>query len=191
MPKVRVLGNLGLTFLTKLSSGYWDIFDPTNGFTAISNKALGTLDLTKIDDRYFFESDILFHLGMAKNVVIDVPMTAQYGEEKSNLKIGRSIISFSIKHAKNTVLRIFYNYFIRDFTIASLQLLVGFFFSLIGLLIGLQTWIHSFQTNQSSEPGTIILVAILILTGFQMLLGFIAYDMASNPSKRRFRKFKS
>jgi dolichol-phosphate mannosyltransferase len=191
MPKIRIFGNLGLTFLTKLSSGYWDVFDPTNGFTAISDKALGTLDFTKIDDRYFFESDILFHLGMAKNVVIDVPMTAKYGEEKSNLKVGRSIVSFSFKHAKNTAARIFYNYFIRDFTIASLQLLVGFFFSVIGLLVGLQTWIHSFQTNESSEPGTIILVAILILTGFQMLLGFISYDMASNPSKRRFRKFES
>jgi dolichol-phosphate mannosyltransferase len=185
MPKVRIIGNLGLTFMTKMSTGYWEIFDPTNGFTAISSNVIDELDLDDIEDRYFFESDILFHLGMLKAVVIDVPMPAVYGNEKSNLSIGKSLFEFSGKHTKNFFTRIFYNYFIRDFTVASIQLLIGLCVSLFGAVLGLNSWLHSIRTNESSEPGTIVLVALLVIVGFQLLLNFVSYDMASSPSKRR------
>jgi dolichol-phosphate mannosyltransferase len=185
MPKVRIIGNLGLTFMTKLSTGYWEIFDPTNGFTAISSSVVDELDLDDIEDRYFFESDVLFHLGMLKAVVIDVPMPAVYGNEKSNLSIGKSLFEFSGKHIKNFFTRIFYNYFIRDFTVASIQLLTGLLVSLFGVVLGLNSWLHSVRTNEPSEPGTIVLVALLVIVGFQLLLNFVSYDMASSPSNRR------
>lgn len=185
MPTIRIVGNLGLTFMTKLSTGYWEIFDPTNGFTAISSNTLASLDLDSIDDRYFFESDMLFHLGMQKSSVIDVPMSAKYGNEKSNLSISGSLFLFLGKHVKNFHTRIFYNYFIRDFTVASLQLLIGFWATILGGIIGLNTWIHSARTNEPSETGTIVLVAILVITGIQFLLNFISYDMSSAPIRRR------
>lgn len=189
MPKIRIFGNLGLTFLTKISTGYWEVFDPTNGFTAISRSALLNLDLESIDDRYFFESDMLFHLGMMKCRVADVPMSAKYGDEKSNLKIGKSVFVFLGKHIKNFHTRIFYNYFIRDFTVASVELILGSWLTLFGVIIGLNTWLHSVKTNQPSETGTIVLVAMSTIIGIQLLLNFISYDMSSSSARRRsFRK---
>src|SRR5690606_26049650 len=57
MPRMRILGNAVLSFMTKISSGYWDLFDPTNGYTAIHARVLAKLPLRKISQRYFFETD--------------------------------------------------------------------------------------------------------------------------------------
>lgn len=83
MPKIRIFGNAVLSFMTKLSSGYWDIFDPTNGYTAIHTDAIKHLPLNKISKRYFFESDILFRLNTLKAVVVDVPMTQNMKTKKA------------------------------------------------------------------------------------------------------------
>ena len=120
MPKMRLFGNVCLSFLTKLSSGYWRNFDPTNGFTAIHRAVILNLPLEKIEKRYFFESDMLFRLNILRAVVVDVPMEALYGEEKSNLNVIKEIPSFAVKHLKNLWKRVIYNYFLRDFSLASL-----------------------------------------------------------------------
>ena len=100
MPKVRLFGNSTLSFLTKLSSGYWKIFDPTNGFTAIHASALKQLEFTNISGRYFFESDMLINLGNIRAVVYDVPMQAFYGSEKSGLRPHRVAPEFLRKHIR-------------------------------------------------------------------------------------------
>src|SRR5581483_10965039 len=79
MPIVRLLGNAALSFLSKLSTGYWSIFDPTNGYTAIHASIVKLLQTEKISERYFFESDLLFRLYLLRCVVTDVPMQAVYG----------------------------------------------------------------------------------------------------------------
>ncbi|MBP8926862.1 MAG: glycosyltransferase family 2 protein, partial [Pseudomonadales bacterium] len=112
MPLPRLAGNAALSFLTKLSSGYWNIFDPTNGFTAIHADVLRQLPLGKIEQRYFFESDMLFRLNTVRAVVVDIPMRAVYGSESSNLRIGRVLIEFTLLNARNTLKRLLYNYFL-------------------------------------------------------------------------------
>ena len=89
MPRIRLLGNAVLSFMSKASSGYWHVFDPTNGYTAISATALRLLPLDKIADRYFFESDVLFRLGTVRAVVKDIPMVAVYQDEPSSLSVRR------------------------------------------------------------------------------------------------------
>ena len=89
MPAIRVFGNSLLSVFTKISSGYWQIMDPTNGFTAIGRRALSAIPLDKVSDGYFFESDMLFRLNIARAVVTDVPLKALYGDEESNLRIGK------------------------------------------------------------------------------------------------------
>ena len=79
MPVVRMIGNAALSFVTKFSSGYWDVFDPTNGYTAIHAEVVARLPLDRIAPRYFFESDMLFRLYTVRAVVCDVPMPALYG----------------------------------------------------------------------------------------------------------------
>jgi glycosyltransferase involved in cell wall biosynthesis len=110
MPTVRLLGNAILSLITKFSSGYWSIYDPTNGFTAISKSALEKLNLDKVDERYFFESDMLFRLNLIKAVVKDVPMPPQYGNEVSNLSVLNSLWRFPLKNLRNFYKRIFYTY---------------------------------------------------------------------------------
>ncbi|WP_459200420.1 glycosyltransferase family 2 protein, partial [Pseudomonas tremae] len=120
MPKIRLFGNAALSFLTKLSSGYWDLFDPTNGFTAIHADIAKHLPVKKISKRYFFETDILFRLNTLRAVAIDIPMDAKYEDEVSNLKISKIIGEFFVKHMRNMGKRIFYNYYLRDMSLASI-----------------------------------------------------------------------
>lgn len=94
MPKIRLFGNTVLSFMTKFSSGYYNIFDPTNGYTAISSFALKKINLDKLSKRYFFESDILFRLNLINAKVVDVPMDAIYEDEESNLHIKKIVFPF-------------------------------------------------------------------------------------------------
>jgi len=136
MPRERIVGNLVLSFATKMSSGYWDMFDPTNGFTAVHARVLGRLPLDKISTGFFFESDMLFRLNVARAVVTEVPMTARYGTETSKLRIRRVLLQFAGKHLANTAKRIFYGYFLRDFNVASIELLVGTLLFWFGVIFG-------------------------------------------------------
>lgn len=183
MPRMRIFGNAVLSFLTKISSGYWDVFDPTNGYTAIHARVLARLPLGKISRRYFFETDMLFRLNIVRAVVVDVPMDARYGEETSSLRIPRILFDFSVKHFRNMGKRLFYNYFLRDMSLASIELLLGAGFILSGVLMGLWFWVQSASTGVFSSAGSVMLVALQVIVGIQLLLGFVAYDIASVPRR--------
>ncbi len=182
MPKLRIVGNLVLSFFSKFSTGYWRIFDPNNGYTAISSSTLQKLDLDKIDNRYFFESDMLFRLNLARAVVIDIPMEAKYGSEVSNLKIKRVLFEFPIKHLRNFLKRIAYTYYLRDFTLASLELPIGLGLTTFGIVTGVGNFIHSQSLNQATPTGTLILISMSVLVGIQLVLSFFAYDIDSAPN---------
>jgi dolichol-phosphate mannosyltransferase len=181
MPKMRLIGNAGLSFFSKLSSGYWSVFDPNNGFTAISGKVLKRIDLTKIDSGYFFESDMLFRLNLTKAVVRDVPMNAFYGDESSSLSILKVIYEFPIKHFRNLLKRVFYNYFLREFSLASLNLFAGVLLLIYGAVYGSLNWLESRSTGIPSGEGSLILFTVTVLMGFQLLVSFFAYDIGHEP----------
>jgi dolichol-phosphate mannosyltransferase len=181
MPKARLFGNAGLSFLTKLSSGYWNIFDPTNGYTAIHRAALEMLPLDKIDHRFFFESDMLFRLNIAGAVVIDVPIPASYGSERSNLRTGRALVPFLLKNLRNFLKRLFYRYYLRDLNIGSLEILGGIILLSFGSLFGAAKWITAATEGVTASAGTVMLAGLPILVGVQMILGFFAFDFMAVP----------
>lgn len=183
MPKKRIFGNTALSFINKISSGYWNIFDPTNGYTAIHIDVIKMLPLNKISKRYFFESDILFRLNTLKAVVVDIPMEANYGDEASNLKVRNILFEFLWKHIKNIFKRIFYNYYLRDMSIASFELPLGIIFFCFGLIYGLNKWLYYLHTNLAAPTGTVVLPALSLLIGLQFILAFISYDFISVPKK--------
>ncbi|MDH5694146.1 MAG: glycosyltransferase family 2 protein [Gammaproteobacteria bacterium] len=189
MPTTRILGNAILSFISKMSSGYWNIFDPTNGYTAISADMVRYLPETKISKRFFFESDMLFRLNILKAKVIDIPMKAKYGDEVSNLRISRVLFDFGSKHFRNFIKRICYNYFLRDLSLASIQLILGLFLLFFGIAFGSWQWYRSIQTDVLASAGTVMLSALPIIIGVQFLIGFLAYDIASVPSSMRSRRF--
>ncbi len=179
MPAIRLIGNAVLSFFTKFSSGYYHIFDPTNGFTALRLSILAQLNLEKIAKRYFFESDLLFRLNLINARVLDVPIKAVYGDETSNLKIYKILFPFLSGHLKNFAKRIFYKYYIRDFSIASLEFLLGLALLSFGLCFGTYKWIHESQMGTTATAGTVMLSALPIIIGCQLLLAFFSYDMKS------------
>lgn len=181
MPALRLAGNAGLSFLSKMSSGYWDLFDPTNGYTAIHASVAKHLPFDKISQRYFFETDVLFRLNTLRAVVVDVPMHAKYGDEVSNLKIGKVAWEFFRKNVRNTTKRIFYNYYLRGMSPASFELPAGIVLLTFGLGYGAWNWIASTTSGIPASSGTVMLAAMPALVGIQFLLAFLSTDMASTP----------
>lgn len=181
MPALRLLGNSALSALTKLSSGYWQVVDPTNGFTAMSRAALKLIPLDKVNNGYFFESDLLFRLNLARAVVTDIPMPARYGSEVSSLRIGRILLPFLFGHVRNFSKRIFYSYFLRDFSIATIELLAGITLFLFGLITGINAWSTSVSTGVTASAGTVMLAGLPVIVGFQLLLSFLEYDIQNQP----------
>jgi dolichol-phosphate mannosyltransferase len=182
MPKIRIIGNLGLTFMTKFSTGLWHIFDPNNGFTAIRVSTLRKLNLDKIDNRYFFESDMLFRLSLINARVRDISIPAIYGEEESNLRIKRVMFEFPLKHGRNYLKRIAYTYYLRDFNLASMELPIGLVLSGFGSILGIYSWINGVVTQRPTPTGTLILIAMSFLAGLQLVLAFLSYD-TNNSNK--------
>jgi glycosyltransferase involved in cell wall biosynthesis len=183
MPPMRLFGNAMLSLLTKLSSGYWDLFDPTNGYTAIHRDAARHLPFSKISRRYFFETDMLFRLNTLNAVVQDVPMDAVYGDEVSNLKISKIVTEFMAKHVRNFFKRVFYNYYLRNMSLASIELPLGALLLVAGTVYGGLHWIDSARAGVPTAAGTVMLSAMPILMGTQLLLAFLAYDISSVPRR--------
>lgn len=181
IPKIRLMGNLMLSFMSKFASGYWNIFDPNNGFTAINRKTLESLPLDKVSKRYFFESDMLFRLNLLGAVVKDVPMPPKYAEEVSGLNIFKSIFEFGYKHLRNFIKRIAYNYFLRDFNIASISILIGAPLLCFGLIYGLFNFVHSISLDRPTPPSSLILVSVTVISGIQLLLNFFTFDIQNVP----------
>lgn len=183
MPLVRRVGNLGLSFMSKASTGYWDTFDPTNGYTAIHAAVAARLPYESISRRYFFETDMLFRLNTMRAVVADVPMDAHYGEETSHLRVGRVLGEFLVKHVRNTWKRIAYNYFLRDFSVASLELLLGLGLLGFGVVFGAWHWWHSVHLGQATPLGTVMIATVAVVSGLQFLLAFVGYDIGVVPRR--------
>lgn len=183
MPPLRRIGNLALSFMSKASTGYWDIFDPTNGYTAIHADVAQHLPYSSISKRYFFETDMLFRLNTMRAVVMDIPMDAKYGDEVSGLKISKVLFEFGFKHMRNFSKRIAYNYYLRDLTIASLELLVAAFLLGFGVVFGAWKWTESLTTGTFASAGTVMLSVLPMLVGTQCLLAFLGYDIANMPRR--------
>jgi dolichol-phosphate mannosyltransferase len=178
MPPLRLLGNVALSFLSKLSTGYWNIFDPTNGYIAVDARLLAVLPLSKVSRGYFFETDLLFRANLYQAKVLDIPMTAVYSTERSNLKIARVMPVFFMGHLTNFVKRLFYSYFLRDFNIGSLELISGILLITMGAVVGISNWsVH----GQAATAGTVMLAALPVLTGIILLISFVNYDVQQIP----------
>ena len=181
MPRIRLLGNAVLSLVNKIASGYWDIMDPTNGYTAIHRTVLSHLPLAKIDRGYFFESDMLLRLYTLRAVVRDVPMTAHYGDEVSNLRVGRVLFTFPFKYLRSTWKRIFYSYFLRDFNAGTLQLLGAILIGGAGTLFGIAKWALSIRSGIPATSGEVMIAALPVLVGVQFLLGALQFDIQNVP----------
>ncbi len=183
MPPVRLFGNAMLSFLTKLSCGYWNVMDPTNGYTAVRTSVLAELPLDKLEQRYFFETDMLFRLNTVRAVVKDIPMDSVYANEESNLKVGRVLPEFLKKHISRLWRRYVYNYLVRDFNVGTLYSLSGVLLLLAGTAFGTWHWVSGNFNSHPATSGTVMLAALPVLIGIQSLIAFLHYDVSNVPTE--------
>ena len=182
MPRVRVYGNAALSFAAKVSTGYWNVFDPTNGFTAIEASVARRAMEKRISRRFFFETDLLYHLGTLRAVVRDVPMPARYGAEVSNIRIGAIVGPFALKHLQNFSQRILGQYFVRDFNVATIEILAGLALTLFGALYGWH-WLALRNPHTAASAGVVMTAALPVLVGVQLLLQAINFDVVNVPTR--------
>lgn len=183
MPAVRLLGNALLSLVNKVASGYWDVMDPTNGFTAVHARVLERLPLDKVADDYFFESDMLFRLATLRAVVVDLPMAPVYGGAPSSLRIGQVAMRFPRRYLSRTAKRIFYGYFLRDFNAGSVQLVMGTLLALGGAAFGTWHWYLSATTGVPATSGQVMLSALPVLLGGHLLISAVNHDIANVPRR--------
>ena len=191
MPLVRVLGNAGLSFFSKLSTGYWNLFDPNNGLTAIEANVARQVPLDRLHPRFFFESDLLFRLGVLRARVVELPMVACYGDEESNLDPVHALLTFPFLHLRNFAKRVFYNYFLRNFSLASLNLVAGLFLLGFGASFGAIQWAGSISTGFASTAGTVMLAGLPVILGIQLLLSFLSHDISMTPDRAIHPRLRS
>ncbi len=181
MPRHRLLGNVALTFLTKLASGYWHIYDPQNGYVAIKSSALKNLKFKDIHRGYFFENDMLVQLNLFGLKVKDVPIPAFYGNERSDLDPLKVGFTFPFLLVRRFIRRIYQKYILRDFSPIALFLILGSMLFGWGGVFGLYLWYKTWQTGLASPTGTIMLSLLPLILGFQLLLQAIVLDIKETP----------
>ena len=183
MPAIRLIGNSILSFVLKVVSGNWNNMDPTNGYTAINALALKRLNLDKLAKRYFFESDMLINLNIHNCVVKDVPMPAIYGNEQSSLSVRKILFQFPFYLLKGFFRRLLLKYFVYDFNMASVYMLIGIPMVLWGIVFGAVEWWKHAQLDEVTPTGTVMLSVLPLILGTQLLLQAITIDINSVPKK--------
>ena len=180
MPKLRVVGNIGLSFLNKMASGYWNLFDPQNGYTAITRESLERLDFERIAKRYEFENDLLMNLNILNVRAKDVPIPAVYRNETSTIKLRTFLPSIMRLLVKGFTRRVVLKYVIGTFSPIALFLVSGLMLTLFSFLMGLWVLYETIGPNTAST-GTVLLCVAPGLVGFQLLLAALQLDIAASP----------
>jgi glycosyltransferase involved in cell wall biosynthesis len=177
MPKARLIGNFFLTFLTKLASGYWHVFDPQNGYIALKSTTFRRLPLDGLARGYFFENDLLVRLNIVGARVMDVPMPARYRGEKSSMSLPRIVGSFPVLLFHRLWYRIYQKYVLRDFSPIALFYGLGIPLFVWGFFFGLAVWAHSILYREVATVGTVMLAALPVIVGLQLVLQAIVLEI--------------
>jgi glycosyltransferase involved in cell wall biosynthesis len=181
MPRARLVGNFVLTFLTKLASGYWNVFDPQNGYVAVDVEALRLLDLDRLARRYFFENDMLINLNIYDVRVLDVPIPARYEGERSSMSLARVLGSFPFHLLRGYGRRFYQKHVLRDFSPVALFMLTGLPLLAFGMGFGAWTWAQSWLHNRFASTGTVMLSVLPFLVGFELVLQAIVLEIRDTP----------
>jgi glycosyltransferase involved in cell wall biosynthesis len=190
MPRHRVFGNIVLSFMTKLASGYWNLFDPQNGYTAIRTEVLRRVPLERVSRRYSFENDLLIHLNILQIGAVDVPIPAVYADEVSSIRLSKVVPELLNLFMRGFWRRIWYRYVLWSFSPIALLLVLGLVLFGMGTLVAL--WV-CFQIASSviATAATVMLAALPLMIGTQMLISALQLDIQAAPSQPTFAPFTS
>jgi len=176
MPRHRIVGNIVLSFLTKLASGYWHMVDPQNGYTAITRTMLERLPLDRISEGYQYENDLLIHMNVLEARLLDVPIPARYGEEVSGIRLRRVIPTMLSLLFRGFWRRIFWKYVLWSFSPVALFLFAGLLLTAWGVGFGIWVIVQTLGEPEAST-GTVILSVVPFIIGVQFLIFFLVLDI--------------
>ncbi len=181
MPKYRVWGSILLTFMTRLASGYWRMFDAQNGYYAIGPKALRSIDFNSLTKGFPYENDLLINLNILSMRIKDVSIPARYGDETSYMKMWKIIPSFTVFLIKGFFRRLYRKYILRGIHPVALFFFSGLILFTWGLTFGILVWRNSVLTGTPATTGTVMLSALPFLMGFELLLWALVLDIQEEP----------
>jgi dolichol-phosphate mannosyltransferase len=184
MPKTRLFGNAVLSLMAKFASGYWNTIDPTNGYLAFSGPLLAVLPWQKFADSYFFEMSVLCELGLRRLPIVELEMPTIYTSAPSSLSIAHVIGDFPPKLFHLTLRRWLLQYFVFDVNLGSLYAVMGTMLVLFSLIFGAFEWVQSYVTHIGRATGTVMLVVLTFLMGFQLLLNALMCDVQFSSGTR-------
>ena len=189
MPRTRKLGSVILTFMTKMASGYWHVFDSQCGFTAVRTHLLKMIDLDAIAQDYFFENDMLIWLNTADARVVDVPIKTVYGDEVSDVRIGRVMWSFPPRLMRGWAFRVARKYLLMDFGAIGALGLLGTALTLFGGIYGGYRLIRANITGIPTSTGTVMFAVLPLIVGIQCLLQAFMMEVGSSPGAEESRRY--
>jgi len=184
MPHSRYLGNAILSLLTKIASGYWHVADSQSGYTAVSRTLLEEVDLDRLYPRYGFPNDMLVQLNVWNARVRDFPSRPIYGVgERSGIRFRHVVPKISWLLFRRFWSRLWQKYVIRDFHPLVFFYTLGTVLTVLGLALGIFETVLRISGN-AITPATIVLVALLLISGIQFTLFAMWFDMESNKDLR-------
>lgn len=181
MSKWRILGNIVLTFLTKMASGYWNLMDPQNGYSAISRNALKDLDISSLYPRYGYCNDILVKLNVYGFMVMDIAMPSRYGKEKSKIRYINYIPKVSWLLFRDFLWRLKMKYILFSFHPLVLFYILGFILMPIGISGIIFSLYIKFILGESLFVRG-VLSLLLTIIGMQFLFFAMLFDMQVNSN---------
>jgi glycosyltransferase involved in cell wall biosynthesis len=182
MPNYRIFGNVVLSFMTKLSSGYWNLFDPQNGYTAVSAAVLKRLNLDRISATYEFQNDLLINLNILDVRACDVSVPAIYGDEVSGIKLRKVVPAIARLLFKGFWKRLIWKYVFRSFSPIALFFFTGIFMVLWGIFFGIYVLAQRYP-YPGAPTATVMISFVPFMIGIQLLLSALTLDIQQSPDR--------
>lgn len=187
MSRWRTTGNMILTLLTKIASGYWQAVDPQNGYTAISSRVLKTIDLDSIYPYYGYCNDMLIKLNVYGFQVVNVSHPARYGKEKSKIKYSRYILKVSLLLLSGFIWRSKTKYIVLGFHPLIFFYFFGTMLSILGFMGSIYaSYFKLFQGGALFERG--ILSLITLMMGLNFIFFAMLFDMQQEDRAREYQR---
>jgi glycosyltransferase involved in cell wall biosynthesis len=180
MPRARLMGSVALSFFTKAASGYWHLFDPQNGYTAVRTDVLRRIPLDRLRPGYSFENDLLINLNILGVRAKDVPVPAVYGEDVSSMRLHRVAPQIARLLFLGFWRRIFWKYVLWSFSPIALLLFSGLALTLFGLAVGVFVIVNSIG-EQTASAGTVLLAVAPVLLGLHLMISALVLDIQESP----------
>jgi len=189
MPSHRGFGNSLFSFLTKVASGYWHVFDSQCGFTVVNAAYLRLVDLRRLPDDYFFENAMLIELNALNARVVDVPVSTVYGDEVSGVDVGKVLLTFPPRLLGRGAARFWRKHLVTDFGPIGLLTIGGMLLSAFGAAFGGYHWLLSISSGTVASTGTVMVAVLPLMLGIELLIQAFSMSVLSSAGARETAEY--